>query len=142
MGYIIENGTLHPSPDKSQTVVSFPKPKSLKDVQSFLGLTGYFRKFIANYSTIAKPLSDLLRKNEKFRFTERERSAFCLLKDALARKPVLRIYHPTYATELHTDASQYGYGAVLLQRLPEDQKHHPIYYLSRKTSDAERKPEL
>jgi len=105
LGYVIENVTLHPSPDKSQAVVSFPEPKSLKDVQSFLGLTGYFRKFIANYSTIAKPLSDLLRKNERFRFTERERSAFCLLKDALAKKPVLRIYHPTYATELHTDAS-------------------------------------
>jgi len=60
LGYVIENGTLHPSPDKSQAVVSFPEPKSLKDVQSFLGLTGYFRKFIANYSTIAKPLSSLL----------------------------------------------------------------------------------
>ncbi|XP_011688730.1 PREDICTED: uncharacterized protein K02A2.6-like [Wasmannia auropunctata] len=138
LGYVIEDGALHPSPDKTQAVASFPEPRSLKDIQSFLGLTGYFRKFIANYANIAKPLSDLLRKNEKFRFTEKERNAFCLLKDALAKKPVLRIYHPTFATELHTDASQHGYGAVLLQRSPEDQKLHPIHYFSRKTSNAER----
>lgn len=111
----------------------------MKDIQSFLGLTSYFPKFIANYSNTAKPLSDLLRKNESFRFTEKGKEAFCLLKDALAKKPVLKICHPSRETELHTDASQYGYGAVLLQRSPEDEKLHPIYYLSRKTSDAVRK---
>ncbi|GBN06706.1 Retrovirus-related Pol polyprotein from transposon opus [Araneus ventricosus] len=63
LGYIIENGKISPSLDKTVAVQNFPEPKSVKQVQGFLGLTGYFRKFIQNYALIAKALSDLLRAN-------------------------------------------------------------------------------
>lgn len=61
LGYIVEKGTIRPSERKSETVMKFPQPKSIKQVQSFLGLTEYFHKFIPSYSSIARPLSDLLR---------------------------------------------------------------------------------
>ncbi|GFT66487.1 retrovirus-related Pol polyprotein from transposon 297 [Trichonephila clavipes] len=62
LGHIIENGRLFPSPSKTKAVINYPDLKNIKDVRRFLGLTGYFRKFLPSYSTIAKPLSDLLRK--------------------------------------------------------------------------------
>ncbi|GBN77289.1 hypothetical protein AVEN_170386-1 [Araneus ventricosus] len=57
----------------------------------------------------------------------------------LTEKPVLRIYNPNYETELHTDASLEGYGAILMQKSPDDKNFHPTYYMSKKTADAEKK---
>ncbi|GBO30037.1 Pro-Pol polyprotein [Araneus ventricosus] len=57
----------------------------------------------------------------------------------LAEKPVLRIYNPNYETELHTDASLEGYGAILMQKSPDDKNFHPTYYMSKKTTEAEKK---
>ncbi|GFW14592.1 retrovirus-related Pol polyprotein from transposon 297 [Trichonephila clavipes] len=68
LGHIIENGRLFPSPSKTKAVINYPDLKNIKDVRRFLGLTGYFRKFLPSYSTIAKPLSDLLRKDSLFQF--------------------------------------------------------------------------
>ncbi|GFV84976.1 retrovirus-related Pol polyprotein from transposon 297 [Trichonephila clavipes] len=66
LGHIIENGRLFPSPSKTKAVINYPDLKNTKDVRRFLGLTGYFRKFLPSYSTIAKPLRDLLRKDSFF----------------------------------------------------------------------------
>ncbi|GFW85302.1 retrovirus-related Pol polyprotein from transposon 17.6 [Trichonephila clavipes] len=76
LGHIIEKGTIKPSLDKTKAVQNFPEPKNVKQVQSFLGLSGYFRKFIQNYSIIAKPLSDLLRDNAVFHFGTEQQLAF------------------------------------------------------------------
>ncbi|XP_015596320.1 uncharacterized protein LOC107268244 [Cephus cinctus] len=66
LGYIVEEGEIRPSDEKTKAVKNFPKPKSVKQIQSFLGLTGYFRKFIPDYARIARPLSNLLRNSVKF----------------------------------------------------------------------------
>ena len=139
LGHVVEEGKIFPSTLKTKAVLKFPEPTNLKQIQSFLGLTGYFRKFIQNYSLIAKPLSDLLKKDSKFKFGEEEVNSFNQLKSLLAEKPVLQIYNPNYETELHTDASLEGYGAILMQKSPNDQNFHPTYYMSRKTTDAEKK---
>lgn len=139
VGYIIEDGTIKPSPGKTNAVQKFPEPRTIKQVQSFLGLTGYFRKFIAGYATIARPLSDMLRKDTSFAFKDEERRAFEQLKRCLMQDPVLKIYDQKAETELHTDASKFGFGAVLLQRSNDDQQLHPVYYMSAKTSPAEEK---
>ncbi|GFU62116.1 hypothetical protein TNCV_2428211 [Trichonephila clavipes] len=105
----------------------------------FKCLTGYFRKFIPAYSVIAKPLSDLLRKDTPFNFDVKQKASFDELKRLLCQKPVLGIYRQNCETEIHTDASIDGLAAVLLQRFPDDNSLHPIYYMSRKTSETERK---
>lgn len=118
LGYIVENGNIKPSPLKTNAVQKFPEPKTIKELQSFLGLSGYFRKFIENYATIARLLSDLLR---------------------LMNDPVLKIYREHAETKLHTEASELGLRAVLLQRCNDEQQMHPVYYMSTKTSVAEEK---
>lgn len=115
----------------------FPEPRDVRQVQLFLGLSGYFRKFVRGYSSIARPLSNLLRSDVKFRFDVAERNAFRQLKTVLSERPVLALYRTNAETELHTDASMHGYGAILLQRNNEDRLMHPVYYASGKTTPAE-----
>lgn len=139
LGYIVEDGKVYPSARKIDAVSKFPEPVNFRQVQSFLGLSGYFRKFIPNYSIIARPLTNLLKQNTTFQFREEERGAFICLKTILCNKPVLRLYRVNAVTELHTDASIDGYGAILLQKSDEDSAFHPIYYSSSKTTPAERR---
>jgi len=139
LGHVIEEGHVRPSDRKTEAVRRFPEPASVKQVQSFLGLSGYFRKFIPGYAAIAHPLSNLLRANVVFDFGVAERNAFVQLKTMLSEKPVLHLYRIGAETELHTDASALGYGAMLLQKSGEDNLFHPIYYSSGKTTSAEAK---
>lgn len=140
LGFVVENGEIKPSDLKTRAVQKFPTPSNVKQVQSFLGLTGFFRKFIYNYSVIARPLSDLTRKNVKFEFGEDQYTAFNTLKAALCDEPVLKLFNPECEiTQLHTDASKLGLGATLLQKDSEDQKLHPVCYLSWKTTPTQEK---
>lgn len=82
LGHIVENGHIQPHPNKTSAVQKLPEPKTIKQLQSFLGLTGYFRKFIKGYAEIAKPLSDVTKQNVKFKIDVRERSAIETLKSA------------------------------------------------------------
>lgn len=138
LGHVIEAGSIKPSPEKTKAVVGFPMPKDLNQVQSFLGLTGFFRKFIPNYSLIAKPLTDLTRKSTPFKFERDQQDAFNMLKEILCKAPVLRLFNPMSETQLHTDASKEGYGAVLLQKYCDDEQFHPVVYLSFKTTKCEK----
>lgn len=88
---------------------------------------------------IVQPLSDLLKKQIVFTFGVKEKQAFDRLKELLISSPVLILYKQGSETELHTDASMHGYGACLLQRSDEDNKFHPVFYMSRKTTPAEEK---
>ncbi|GBM81746.1 Retrovirus-related Pol polyprotein from transposon 17.6 [Araneus ventricosus] len=138
LGHVVENGTVRPSVAKTIAVKKFPVPTTVKQVQSFLGLTGYFRKFIPAYSKIAKPLSDLIRSDNPFVFEQPQIEAFEKLKKLLTESLVLSIFQQGKTTELHTDASQQGYGAVLLHEA-EDGKLRPVQYMSKKTTPAEEK---
>jgi ribonuclease HI len=138
LGYVIEGGTIRPSPEKTIAVQNFPEPKNIKQIQSFLGLTGYFRKFIENYSKIAKPLSDLLRNETEFRFGVEQKQAFEALKQSLTNDPVLHIFRQGAKLELHTDASSHGFGAILFQE-DDDGKMYPIQYMSKKTTPQQEK---
>lgn len=139
LGHIIEDEATHPTENKTEAVMKFPQPKNVKQLQTFLVLTGYFRKFIKNYALIAKPLNNLFKADMKFEFGTKERKAFDQLKFLLSHKPVLKLYKQKAETELHTDASMYGYDAILFQRNDSDSILYPVYYASGKTSDAETK---
>ncbi|GFX07809.1 retrovirus-related Pol polyprotein from transposon gypsy [Trichonephila clavipes] len=134
--HIIESGTIKPYNTKTPAVRKFPEPTTVKQVQSFLGLTGYFRKYIKDYSKIAKPLSDLTRKENLLDFGTQQKEAFEKLKKIMSEGPILHIYKYGRKTELHTNACKQEYGAILLQEA-EDGKLHPIYYMSKKTNTAE-----
>ncbi|GFX34693.1 retrovirus-related Pol polyprotein from transposon 17.6 [Trichonephila clavipes] len=94
LGHIVESGTIKPSPTKTLAVRKFPEPTTVKQVQKFLGLTGYFRKYIKDYSKIAKPHSDLTRKENLFVFFgTQQKEAFEKLKKIMSEGPILHLYY-------------------------------------------------
>lgn len=137
LGHILQDGTVSPSEDKTAAVREYPQPRNVKQIQAFLGLAGFFRKFVPGFSAVAKPLTDLTKKDEPFMFGSKQVMAFEALKSALVSEPVLQLYSPDLETELHTDASISGYGAALMQKRGVD--WHPVMYLSFKTSSAEQR---
>ena len=118
LGYIIKNSTIKVNPKNIQSVVDFPEPKDKKEVQQFLGLAGFCRNHISNYTEKAYPLTILTRKSQPFIFHSAQRAAFAQLKQSLVSSPVLSIYNPQLPCELFTDGSRVGIGSILVQRDP------------------------
>lgn len=127
LGHFVSQGEVRADPKKIEAMAAWPQPKSLKQLRGFLGLTGYYRRFIRGYASLAAPLTDLLRK-DAFIWTENATKAFDILKQALTSAPVLKL--PNFEEEfvVETDASNSGIGAIL------SQQGHPIYYFSKKLS--------
>lgn len=138
LGYLVSAKGITMSQRHVQAILDFPQPKTFRQLQGFLELTRYFRKFIKDYTLKARPLQLLTKKNAGFDFTKECVDAFEQLKKELTSSPVLHIYNPLAETELHTDASSLGFGAILLQR-QQNGKIAPIAYFSRATTDAEKK---
>lgn len=136
LGYIISSKGITSNKANIEAIHNFPQPKKVRQVQSYLGLTSYFRKFVPGFALIARLLYELVKKDKLFIFGEKELQAFESLRDKLIDKPVLAFYNPSAITELHTDASSYGYGAILLQK-QSDNKMHPIMYFSKRTTEVE-----
>jgi len=122
-----------PDPAKLSTIKNFLTPKKMKDVQSFIGLIGYYRKFKKDFSKIIKPLTILTKKDTKFDWTEQQKT-FDILREKLTTASVLH-YDFTRQFIITTDASDYAIGAVLSQR-PIGQDR-PIAYASRILNKAE-----
>ena len=137
LGHVVGGGQLRPQQAKVQAIANIPAPTTKKQLQSFLGSTGYYRKFIANYSTIAADLSDLTRKAEPNKLVWRpaHQEAFLKLKQALMEAPVLTAPDPNLPYVLSTDASGVGIGAVLEQE--KDGVLKPIAFYSRKLAPRE-----
>lgn len=138
LGYHINEEGLRPNNENLKAIANYPIPSDAKQVQRFIGLVSFFRRFVQNFSIIAKPLYDLLKKNTKFEFNQTHLQSFETLKQALISKPVLAIYSPYNETELHCDASSLGYAGILLQK-QENNKFHPVFYYSSRTTDCESK---
>ncbi|KMQ84754.1 enzymatic polyprotein endonuclease reverse [Lasius niger] len=104
-----------PDPSKLTAIKNFLTPKMIKHIQSFIGLAGYYRKFIEVFSRIAKPLTKLTKKSENFVWTAEQQNAFDALKEKLMTAPVLK--YPDFSEQFNvtTDASDYAVGAVLSQ---------------------------
>lgn len=136
LGYIISEQGITLSERHTQAIKDFPVPKNVHEVRRFLGLTSYFRKFIRDFAIKAKPLYILLKKEVDFKIDANCMKAFESLKKELLAFPVLRIYNPTAETQLHTDASSVGLGAILHQKQSEG-IWAPIAYFSQSTNQAE-----
>ncbi len=124
LGHVIGKGTTRPELSNLKAVEIYPIPTTKKDVRSFLGLTGYYRRFIPNYATIAKPLTDLTQKSVPERIPWR---VMCQEAPDFSKLFILQ-----------TDASEVGVGAVLSQ-LDDNDQDHPIGYFSRKLFPREQK---
>lgn len=116
LGYVANKSGIRPNDSHVKCIANYPQPTNLKQLQSCLGLFQYFRRFVSNFSRIAYPLSDLLKKNKTFKIDDECKIAFETLKQALMVAPVLSIYDPKKETDMHTDASSHGFGIVILRR--------------------------
>ncbi|UYV60291.1 K02A2.6-like, partial [Cordylochernes scorpioides] len=135
-GHLVDSKGIYPDPEKIEAIAKFPTPKSLTDVRSFIGLCSYYRRFIENFAEKAAPLHEVLKKDNKSAGNSDQQDAFDSLKKALMSEPVLAYFEEQLPTELHTDASWYGIGAVLVQI--NDGKERPVDYASRTLSKAEK----
>ncbi|CAA0807973.1 Uncharacterized mitochondrial protein AtMg00860, partial [Striga hermonthica] len=115
LGHIITPAGIEVDPSKIAAVQNWSAPKNSSEVRSFLGLAGYYRRFIEGFSKIALPLSQLTRKSVKFEWTERCESSFQELKRRLKMAPVLTIPNPSRSFTIYSDASRQGLGCVLMQ---------------------------
>jgi hypothetical protein len=125
LGHIISSQGVSTSPTKIEVIRNWPQPTTVKDLRSFLGMAGYYRKFVPNFGLISKPLTNLLRKDILFVWTSTTEASFQALKTALASTPVLAIPNFDKTFTVETGASAKGIGAVL------QQQGHPIAFVSK-----------
>ncbi|GFY48523.1 retrovirus-related Pol polyprotein from transposon 17.6 [Trichonephila inaurata madagascariensis] len=130
LGHLVSSNGVRPEPDKVKAVRNFPTPKNIHDIQSFLGLCSYFRRFIKGFCYLAEPLQSLLKNGVVFHWGPEEVEAFNSLKKALTSDPVLGMYDESASTEIHTDASGW---ALRLQEHDFDVK----YKTGKKHSNAD-----
>jgi len=137
VGYRVGNGKLEMLEEKVEQVALAPPPRTKKQLRAFLGLTGFYRRFIQDYAKIAAPLTDALKggNSTPLRWSPTEEAAFTTLKKHLCAKPILRLPDLERTFVLRTDASDIGLGAVLLQE--HEDGIFPVAYASRKLTRAE-----
>lgn len=134
--HIINDNGLKPDPKKITAVENFPTPTNAKNIKQFLGLAGYYRHFKLNFSKVAKPLTELLKKDRTFEWTKDQDGAFKQLRTALCTEPILQYPDFTKPFVLTTDASATAIGRILSQGTIG--KDLPIAYTSRLLNSAAR----
>ncbi|KAL4136407.1 hypothetical protein QTP88_007955 [Uroleucon formosanum] len=136
LGHVITENGVKPDPKKIECIVNYPVPDNTKKIKSFLGLIGYYRKFIKDFSKKAKPLTNLLKQNQPFIWSDSCEDSFLFFKNILTNEPILQ--HPDFDRPfiVTTDASNTAIGAILSQgKVGTDL---PITYASRTLNKAEK----
>jgi len=138
LGHTIGNGTIRPQDTKCQAIARFPRPTKKKELRAFLGLAGYYRRFVRNFAQRSTSLTDLTSRKlpDQLQWTKRHEMEFQDLKQALAHAPLLSAPQPHLPYRLDTDASDCGIGAVLSQNVRDHDT--PVAYFSRKLLPRER----
>ncbi len=137
LGFHLGHGQVRPQIDKTAAIAACPRPKTKKEVRQFLGLAGYYRRFIPDYLELTSPLTDLTKKEvpDTVPWTERCQQVFTQVKAALCGGPLLHSPDFSLPFLLQTDASDRGLGAVLTQEIGGEER--PVLYISRKLSKRE-----
>ena len=136
LGHKISHKGIEVDPAKVEVIAKLPPPNSVKAVRSFLGHAGFYRRFIRDFSKVAKPLTDLLVKDATFNFSDECLKAFNVLKEKLISPPIITSSDWSLPFELMCDASDTAVGAVLGQR--KNKVFQTIYYANRTLDDAQR----
>ena len=132
LGHLVSDG-FDPLPEKLESIRKMPAPRTAKEVKQFLGLIGYYRKFVPRFADISQPLTKLTRHNVVFEWTDQCSKTFNHLRELLMEYPILRYPDPKQGYILYTDASGIGWSGVLTQEHMDDKgkaKNHPICYMS------------
>ncbi|GJW29542.1 putative reverse transcriptase domain-containing protein [Tanacetum coccineum] len=123
LGHVIDSQGIHVDPAKIESIKDWASPKSPTEIHQFLGLVGYYRRFIEGFSKIAKPMTKLTQKKVKFEWGDKQETAFQLLKQKLCSAPILALPEGSKDFIVYCDASIKGLGVVLMQR----EKRHYLY---------------
>ena len=129
LGFVITPDGIKMDESKVQVIQDWPTPRKVKDVQSFLGFTNFYRRFIANYSDMSVPLNRLTCKGVKWVWSPTCQEAFKLLKDAFLSAPVLHHFDPSLPPIVETDASDYAVTGIFSLQA-DDSDIHPIAFYS------------
>ena len=127
--------------EKVKGVLEWPTPKCVKDVQKFLGLANYYCRFIENFVSIARPLHDMVKKDKKWDWTEKQEKAFKELKERFTKEPVLATPDIDKKMRMEVDASDYATGGVLSMECG-DGLWRPVAFLSKSLNETERNYEI
>jgi hypothetical protein len=129
------------NPVKVKVVTDWPTPQNLRELHGFLRFVNFYRRFIKDFTKLARPLNNLTKKNAPWTWNSSQRQAFQALKDTFSQKPILAVWEPSQLTHLEVNASGYATGGVLLQKL-EDDLWHPIAFRSQSMVEAEQNYEI
>ncbi len=136
LGYVISSGGVPMEDKKVQAVIDWPQPVTLKELQRFLGFANFYRRFIRNFSTVAAPMTSMLKRGrQRLVWTPAAIAAFQKLKERFTTAPIL--YHPDPDQEFTVEASSTGIGAILSQRHGDPSKLYPCAFHSRKLTPTE-----
>ena len=136
VGYMVSKYGIGMDPSKVSAILDWPIPKSVKEVQSFLGFANFYRKFISHYSSLTSPLTTLTRKAVKFTWSVQAGEAFTQLQRAFTSAPILQHFQPELPVTIEADASDFALGCILSQP-SSDGELHPVCFHSRKFTAAE-----
>ena len=115
LGHVVSGDGISVDPDKTRAVMDWPRPTTVTEICSFLGLAGYYRRFIEGFARLSSPMTKLIRKGEKFEWNDACERAFQELKRKLTTTPVLTIPRSGEKFSIYSDASHSGLGCVLMQ---------------------------
>ena len=129
LGHLISADGIQPLPEKLESIATMPAPRNPKEVKQFLGLVGYYRKFVPRFADISRVLTHLTKKDVEFKWMPECENCFQILKEFLQQAPIHRYPDPQASYTLYTDASKYTYADILTQH--NNGTDHPITYVSR-----------
>jgi transposase InsO family protein len=137
LGYLIDPRGLHPDPEKVSAIVNYPPPRNVREIRRFLGMTGWYQRFIKNYAELACPLTSLLKTDVKFHWSSEASNSFNLLRNCLISAPILTTPNFSEPFTIQCDASDRAIGAVLTQGVGDDER--VVAFMSKKFTGPQRK---
>jgi len=139
---VISENKVEMDPVKVAGVHDWPTPENQTDIQAFIGFVNFYRRFIQDFSTITRPLFDLICSDKAWNWDAKEQEAFECLKTTVTTAPVLVSPQDLEPFRIEADSSDFAFGAILFQQLPREEKWHPVAFYSKSLSLVERNYEI
>ena len=137
LGMVYTPEGLKIQPEKMDAIINWPTPTTVNEIQQFLGATGYVRRYLKNYAGTTRPMTELLRKDQEFDWSDARQQAFENVKKLVKEAPILMLHDPERPSTVRPDASGYALG-IVLEQPGDDGKLRPVAFYSRQFTAAER----